>query len=159
MKHKGFTVVELIVVVVVIIILATITIVSYSFMREDAMDAKIRTAVQTVGEAIVLYESQNGGSRPTTGYMNVYNGVDTTLVPDYIKRGYRDGLMSKNASSTDYVLKWYGCHDALIVYASLNDPTSDDTSNFDYSRGTTCGHTSTHAPTTGPIQYNYAQVF
>ena len=88
MKHKGFTVVELLVVIVVIIILATITIVSYTYIRDDAMDTKIRAAVKTSGDAVQLHETRNNGRITGTGYFNVSSGVDT-LVPTYLKTGYR----------------------------------------------------------------------
>ena len=159
MKHKGFTVVELLVVIVVVVLLATITIVAYSFMREDAMDAKIRATAKTAGDALALYESQNGSRVGDTGYFSNTNGIDT-LVPKYLPQGYRDGLTSKNSSAASRIFRWYSCSDGgggFAVYASLNNPTADDLANFDKIR-TACNHT-TVAPNSGDPKYNYAQIF
>lgn len=164
MKHKGFTVVEIIVVIVVVAILAAISIVSYSFMREDAMDTKIRAAVKTVGDAIQLYESQNNGNRPVSGYLEFQHpgATDHLLVPRYLKQGYRDGITSKNVNQPVEIFKFYPCNDVsggIVIYASLNNPTADDISSFDRIR-TACGHTNTHAPNTATKPtFNYAQTF
>ena len=161
---RGFTVVELLVVIVVVAILASITIVSYSFMREDAMDTKIKAAVRTVGDAIQLYESQNNGNRPVPGYLLFQNpsATETLLTPRYLKQGYRDGITSKNVNQPVEIFKFYPCNDAgggIVIYASLNNPTADDISSFGKIR-TACGHTNTHAPnTTTKPTFNYAQVF
>lgn len=161
MKHKGFTVVELLVVIVVIIILATITIASYAYLRDDAMDTKIKTTVKSAGDAMQLYESRNNGRITGVGYFSNANGVDS-LVSDYLKVGYRDGLTSKNSANANQIFRWYNCGsstaDGFVVYASLNNPTSEDIDRFTTIR-TSCGHTATQAPTSGGVIYNYAQVF
>lgn len=158
MKHKGFTVVELIVVVVVIVILATITVVSYSFVREDAMDTKIKATVKTVGDAIQLHESKTGSRIAGGPFFSDPNGVDS-LVPDYLKPGYRDGITSKNASADPvYVFRMWTCNNGtggFIIYASLNNPTTEDISNFTSLRSS-CGHSVDHMP---GATYNYAQIF
>ena len=160
MKHKGFTMVELIVVIAVIAILASIAIVSYSFVIGDSMDAKIKSTVKTAGDALTLYESKNGSRVAATGNFNRANGMDT-LVPTYLKTGYRDGITSKNTTHTNHVFRWYNCSDgsgSIVVYASLNSPTADDIATFEKIR-TSCGHTDTQAPDTGNPSYNYAQTF
>ncbi|OYX41896.1 hypothetical protein B7Y94_04400 [Candidatus Saccharibacteria bacterium 32-49-12] len=159
MKHKGFTVVELLVVIVVVVLLATITIVAYSFMREDAMDAKIRATTKTAGDALALYESQNGAKLAVGGYFSNSGGTDS-LVPMYLPQGYRDGITSKNTTHTNHVFRWYTCNDgsrSIVVYASLNNPSADDLATFENIR-TSCAHT-TVAPNTGTPRYNYAQIF
>ena len=161
MKHKGFTIVELIVVIVVIAILASITLVSYNFTKYDAMDARIRSTVRTAGDALSLYESNNKGARVEgTGVFNATNGMDT-LIPAYLRTRYRDGITSKNATDANSIFRWYPCNDGsggFIIYASLNSPTSDDTATFTTLR-TACGHTATQAPSSGNPTYNYAQIF
>ena len=159
MKQRGFTIVELVVVIVVIGILAAITIVSYRGVQQDGMDTKIRSIVKTAGDAISLKESK-GGSRPATTYFNVTDGVDS-LVPTFLKTGYRDGATSLNVNDNDLIFKIYDCSDGgngFIIYASLNNPTDDDIATFTKLRSA-CGHSATQAPTSGSLIYNYAQVF
>lgn len=157
MKQRGFTIVELAIVIVVIAILAAITIVSYRGVQRDGMDTKIRSVVKTAGDAVALKESR-GGARPAAGYFST--GVDS-LVPEYLKTGYRDGLTSENVNNNDRIFKFYPCADGgggFIIYASLNNPTSDDTTTFNKLR-TACGHGTSQAPTSGNLIYNYAQLF
>lgn len=162
MKHKGFTVVELLVIIVVIAILAGITMVSYSFVRDDAMDAKIRAATKTIGDAIVLYENNAGGrSGLAVGYLSNSGGVDDKVVPKYLSFDYRDGIHSKSVQDSDNVFRWHNCPDtssSLVVYASLNSPSAEDTSNFNKIKAS-CGHTNVEAPESGSNKYNYARIF
>ena len=83
MKHKGFTLIEVLIVIAVIAVLASIAIVSYRSVRENGLDAKIRSAVKTAGDAAALAEAR--GKRITGfGPFNAPDGVQT-LVPDYLK--------------------------------------------------------------------------
>jgi prepilin-type N-terminal cleavage/methylation domain-containing protein len=159
MKMRGFTIVELLVVIVVIGILAAIVVVSYNGVQQNGMDAKIRSVVKTAGDAIALKEGR-GESFTGFGFFTVANGVDS-LVPTYLKTGYRDGVKSRNMSNSDQIFKVYRCGDgsgAIAIYASLNNPTDEDIATFNKIRGTTttgCRQTTTQVPAT----YNYAQVF
>lgn len=63
--RRGFTIVELLIVIVVIAILASITIVTYTFVRQDSYNARINAGVAQYVEAIQAYYSLNG-SYPTT---------------------------------------------------------------------------------------------
>lgn len=165
MNHKGFTIVELIVVIVVIVILTTITIASYTFMREDAMDAKIYSTAKTVGEALALAES-HGEGMPDEGVFEgppgATNAVDNKLIPNYLKPGYRDGITSKRANSSNTVFLWYYCGGSgkgIVVYAAINNPTSADLANVEAIR-TRCGQSSSVIPTLGSGSvYGHAEVF
>lgn len=157
MKYKGFTVVELLIVIVVIGILASITIVSYSNMRNDAMDTKIKTTVKTVGDAITLYESKSNVRPSGEGYFTVPSGVDA-LTPTHLKTGYRDGITGNKVGDPAEVFRWYNCGDSFVVYASLNNPSADDISNFKKIK-TVCSHSDAQAPESGAQVYNYAQMF
>ena len=163
MKHKGFTIVELAIVIVIIAILAAITVISYRGVQRDGMDAKIRSVVKTAGDAIALHESRTGARITGTGYFNSSNGVDTLVGSGYLKTGYRDGITSENATNANTIFRYYSCNDTIksvVIYASLNNPTSDDTANFSKIR-TACGHGSSQAPNgaTNNPKYNYAQLF
>jgi prepilin-type N-terminal cleavage/methylation domain-containing protein len=167
MKHEGFTLVELLIVIVVIGILASISVVSYRAIRDNAMDAKIRSAVATAGDAIALAEARNNGVRTisVTGFFNTAGSVDTLVSTGYLKTDYREGLTSKNAATSDTILKWYPCSDGeggFAVFASLNRPSTEDIANFNKLR-TACFATDTirnaNVPITGTNVYNYAQLF
>ncbi|MDO4773985.1 MAG: prepilin-type N-terminal cleavage/methylation domain-containing protein [Candidatus Saccharibacteria bacterium] len=160
MKHKGFTIVELVVVLVVIAILLAIGIVSYSYMRDDGMDTKIRSVVKTVGDAVRLYESQEGRLPDGQGHFTDPRSIDT-LRPQYLQQNYRDGLKSKNANGHNQIFRWYKCASGggFAVYASLNNPTDEDKQHLNEVRSK-CGQNNSHVPIAGakPI-YNYAQLF
>lgn len=160
MKKTGFTVVELIVVITAIGILASISVVAYLNSVDRANDVKIRSTVDLVGDALQLYEMKNNQALAATGYFNVTNGVDT-LAPDYLKFGYRDNSKSKKVSSPDNIFRYYSCSGSaggFVIYASLNNPTAEDSANFTKYR-TACSHNDTQAPTSGSNVYNYAKIF
>lgn len=161
MKHKGFTLVELLIVIVVIAILATIGIVSYSSVRGNAVDSKIKSIVKTVGDAIQLHESQNNGRITAQGHFHNAGGVDS-LAPKYLKPDYRDGISSKNATNKNTIFRFFNCNNGgggFVIYASLNNPSEDDIRHFNEIRSS-CRNDN-YAPS-GPNdnpKYNYAQVF
>ena len=161
-KHKGFTIVEILVVISVIAILATISIVSYSGMTERARDSKIRSVVKTAGDALQLYETKNNSLPAGQGKFNQANSVDS-LAPQYLQRGYRDDTASKNASSKDDIFLWYPCKDAsgaltgVAVFASLNSSTSDESSRV--AAAIADCHITASVPTSGNPSYNYVQTF
>lgn len=162
MKHKGFTIVEVLITLVVIAILAGIGFVSYSFIQQDAMDGKIRSTVKDVGDAMSLYASDNGGLPGAQGHFQQANGV-RRLMPKYLKEDYNSGLKSKHASHPGNILRWYKCNALgeegdFVIYATLNNPSDDDKTNFMKIRNE-CQHSDTHAPTSGQTQYNYARRF
>lgn len=159
MKHKGFTIVELVIVLVVIAILSTIGIVSYSYMRDDGMDTKIRSIVKTVGDAIQLYESQQNTQPSGQGYFTNTNGIDA-LVPQFLQSGYRDGIKkTKHADYAHQVFRWYKCPSGgFAIYASLNNPTDEDKQQLQ-SIKSKCNHDDVRVPVTGKPAYNYAQAF
>lgn len=143
MKHKGFTVVELIVIIVVISILAVITIAAHSYMRADAMDSKIKAAVDSIGDALVLYETQGGKVEelpeqpPVHKYYDIKAKDVDKLVPKYLKADYRDGLVSSQVDidsetiGSQTVFDVYRCQDgAFLITAKLNNPSRRDKESF-----------------------------
>lgn len=57
---RGFTIVELLVVIVVIAILAAITIVTYSSIRQRALNATAQSDMTNLGKALMAYRVENG---------------------------------------------------------------------------------------------------
>ena len=56
----GFTMIELLVVATIMILLTTIALVSYRSATQGSRNAKRKTDLQTVRQALVLYRSDNG---------------------------------------------------------------------------------------------------
>ena len=59
-KHKGFTIVELLVVIVVVGILASVSIVAYSGVQARARDAQRLHDLKSIEKALDLYKTQFG---------------------------------------------------------------------------------------------------
>lgn len=58
--QAGFTMIELLVVATIMIVLSTIALVSYRSATQGSRNAKRKTDLQTVRQALVLYRSDNG---------------------------------------------------------------------------------------------------
>lgn len=66
-RQTGFTIVELLIVVVVIAILATITIVTYNGIQQNARDSKRKNDVAQVAKIIAIYQSTHGDIHTDSG--------------------------------------------------------------------------------------------
>ncbi len=95
-KKDGFTLIELLVVTTIIIILTTIGIVSYRAASMKSRDAKRKTDLETVRQALVLYRSDEG-SYPSGNF--------TAIVGLLNSAGYLSDDISKfqNPSGNPYV--------------------------------------------------------
>lgn len=65
-RHKGFTIVELMVVIIVVSILASLAIVSYNVVRKDAAESRMKAHLSQVGEYLVAYRSLHNGMYPAS---------------------------------------------------------------------------------------------
>jgi len=83
-KHKGFTIVELLIVVVVIAILAAITIVAYNGITQRAKASAAQSLVSQTATKVALYAAANGDQYPTTLALA---GVTNTDDLQYISNG------------------------------------------------------------------------
>lgn len=80
-KHffrPAFTIVELLIVIVVIVILASIVIVSYSNVQDNAKQAKTATAFNTFQQMLQTYKSSNG-YYPATQTLNNDGAVASNI--------------------------------------------------------------------------------
>lgn len=59
-SRHGFSMIELLVVATIMILLTTIALVSYRVATQNSRNAKRKTDLQTVRQALVLYRSDNG---------------------------------------------------------------------------------------------------
>ena len=162
-RQTGFTIVEVLIVIVVIAILATIGTMSYSGMRQDATDTKIRSIVKIAGDALQIYDTQKRTLPSGQGAFNNANSVDS-LVPQYIQPGYREGVSSKNASNPNDIFIWYPCKDTsgkitgIAVFAALNSAKPQEVAQVNAIRAN-CNIPGAAVPTTGKPAYNYVQTF
>lgn len=89
---KAFTVVELLIVIVVIGILATLTIIGYSGVRQQAENATTITKAKELYKMIEGYRSVNNGTAPYSG-SNICMTVDNLCTAS-------DGSVVSNSSGT-----------------------------------------------------------
>ena len=82
-KHKGFTIVELLIVIVIIGILAAISIVAYSGISEKARDSTVQSDLNGASKALGIYVAQY--SVPTSAATLSEANISAT------KNAYRTG--------------------------------------------------------------------
>ncbi len=75
----GFTMIELLVVTTIMIILTTIALVSYRNATQNSRNAKRKTDVQTVRQALVLYRSDNGCYPEDSTYLEMVATISEYL--------------------------------------------------------------------------------
>lgn len=85
---NGFTLVELLVVIVVITILATVTVIAYSSVLDDAYKSRLKADASNITKAVKLYKSKYGvvplcaGGNSTTCNLSTLNfGTFTVTMP------------------------------------------------------------------------------
>ena len=81
--HKrAFTLIEILIVVVILGILAAIVIPQFTDASEEAMEASLRSQLQTLRSQIELYRVKNGGTLPDL----LGQGWDQLVDDDYIQQ-------------------------------------------------------------------------
>ncbi len=111
-KHKGFTIVELLIVIVVIGILAAITVVAFNGVQKRAENTKNVAAVNQAAKLLTVYKEANG-DYPT--------GIPSMAC---IGRGYSSSICSQNADGTGAVYESTLFNDALRTVGSLPQPST-----------------------------------
>lgn len=81
--QKGFTIVELMVIIVVIAILATITIVSYDAITDNAHREALSADLQTMRSRLIKYESDNGAYPSNANFPTAIQQENTTGDTEY----------------------------------------------------------------------------
>lgn len=78
-KNKGFTLIELLVVATIITILSAVGLTSFINSGKGARDAKRKSDLETVRQALVLYRSDNGAYPTGDGSATAYTNAISTL--------------------------------------------------------------------------------
>jgi general secretion pathway protein G len=78
-KTTGFTMIELLVVATIMIVLMTIALISYRSATQNTRNAKRKTDLQTVRQALVLYRSDNGCYPSDSTYIGMLTTISEYL--------------------------------------------------------------------------------
>ena len=138
--RRAFTLIEILIVVVILGILAAIVIPQFTDASEEAMEASVRTQLQTIRSQIELYNVQN----PATAYDGASplgTFWDPLVQNDYLQTAPKNPLQNNSTTVGDAPLAgtgWVWATDAsgdpwtLNVYAVdlvgglFSDPVSGD---------------------------------
>src|SRR5919198_3816666 len=130
MRHKGFSLLELLIVVAIILIIATIAIPSLLRSRQSAQESSAVAQLRTINTAEITYLSSNQGS---------YGGIPQLITQGLLDVRFAGSVSGYNftvaASASDYTVSasptstnagrfgyWSG-PDAVIRYASTSGGT------------------------------------
>ena len=103
-KHKGFSLIELLIVVAIILIIAAIAIPNLIKSKMAANEASAVGAVRTVVTSEITYSTVN----PTTGYVSLTNlnaaGLIDSVLGGGVKSGYNFAVTAAGATPTTFVM-------------------------------------------------------
>src|ERR1700745_4538807 len=97
MRHKGFSLLELLIVVAIILIIATIAIPSLLRSRQSAQESSAVAQLRTINTAEVTYLSSNQGS-----YGNIPALITQGLLDNRFTGSVSGYNFTVTASGTDY---------------------------------------------------------
>lgn len=98
-KHKGFTIVELLIVVVVIAILAAITIVAYNGIQNRTYDSAVQSDLSTFFKKMENYKADNATGR----YPTPLNGSDMDSILSDVKVGFKFSTSAYSSAVTNNI--------------------------------------------------------
>lgn len=153
-RHKGFTIVELLIVIVVIGILAAITIVAFNGVQQQARDSQRKSDVKQIAKALQLwsintsktFEELNTGFEgvgATGWYSSAYSSdpsaKNALVSAGYLKDTIKDPLNGQ-PGSWDYMLtRCTGATDnRRVVFTRLENPPSQTVTQ--QLQGSGCNH-------------------
>lgn len=170
---NGFTIVELLIVIVVISILASITVVAYTGIQDQARDSKRRSDAAAIAKAITAWSIQTGKLPSETGGGHLQGGegwfskndgvnydpsIEEVLIADDVisTSGIRDPWYAQpwNGGYMVYTCDTKGTY---AVFADLDRPTEADTEAFE--SWDTVGCNMDTGTLTSDFKMNYAHIF
>jgi type II secretion system protein G len=122
-RLKGFTLIELLAVIAIVGILATISVVGIGSATERARDARRKSDLATIKQALLLYKNDNGQFyKPnTSGMIEPESQAMATALKDYLPAIPRDPLDGKHVGNITYNYKYRSDGDTFVLIASLED--------------------------------------
>lgn len=164
MKHKGFTIVELIIVIIVIAILASITVIGYGAWRERSAKTEVMSDLNNAALAMNNYRNFNTNGQPpsslgATGFKASPN-VDVSM-PINISSQFCVQASSKIKTSVVYYINsTTSKNPAIGSCPALPSPTTPvvQPGNIGYLYVTDCMYLSIDPPSgsVGVISYTYS---
>jgi prepilin-type N-terminal cleavage/methylation domain-containing protein len=118
-KHKGFTLIELVVVVMILGILAAVAAPKLLNTSGTASDNACRESLGVIRDAVERYTAEHGGSLPPATDQTAFKGA---LVPQYIRAFPKCPVVNLNAN--------------VAIVASPTAPTGTEGWQYNSSDGT-----------------------
>ncbi len=105
-RHKGFTLVELLISVSIIAILIAIGIASYSTINKQSRDTKRKSDIEQVRSALEMYRAENG-FYPSAGSGSWVNASDATLgLASYLSPTYISAIPKDTKNVSPYIYEY-----------------------------------------------------
>ncbi len=103
MKRRGFTLIELLVVISIIGILVAVGVVSYTRAIQISRDAKRKTDLEQIRQALETYRSEIGAYPATSGWQTALSPTYITTMPTDPKGGSYD-YKTTSTPATTYIV-------------------------------------------------------
>lgn len=87
MKSRGFTLIEILVTVTIIAVLTAVGVVSYGSVNKNSRDAKRKSDIEQIRQALEMYKADMGYYPPCGGYCQAIS-----LASALVTRGYMSAI-------------------------------------------------------------------
>ena len=102
--RKGFTIVELLIVIVVVAILATIAIVAYSGIQNQAHETTVKSDLKNIGTVVMQEQILNGTGQPATADATGLTGKMKISKGSYNTSGITSGMFAYCRNNEEFAL-------------------------------------------------------
>jgi general secretion pathway protein G len=140
-QNLGFTLIELLVVMTIIGIIAAVGIANFTKASQSARDARRKTDLETVRQALVLYRTQNASYPAGSANESSYNSAVSTLSSgSYLSSPTPvDPRNKTNATGQTYSYRYEGAASTFCVCAVMEIPGNGNTADRNCSALTNSG--------------------